>query len=159
MIGAEVTIAQAARRVVGGLTPAVRCPTVIAMLTEERRRMSNRMDDLPLILGFTLAAFALGAATPVIVHRLEPEPAPPAVQTDNMQQLRQAVEALERTVGDLSKTVSGLATDVVKLRAEVAAARLPSRPEPPPVPAASPPPNSGAAPDLPSDAQPKPPEP
>ena len=73
--------------------------TVIAMLTEERRRMSNRMDDLPLILGFTLVAFALGATTPVIVRRLEPEPAPPAVQTEDMQQLRQAVEALERTVG------------------------------------------------------------
>jgi len=129
--------------------------TVIAMLTEERRGMSNRMDDLPLILGFTLVAFALGATTPVIVRRLEPEPAPPAVQTEDMQQLRQAVEALGRTVGDLSKTVSGLAVDVVELRAEVAAARQPSRPEPP----ASPPPNPGAAPDQPSDAQPKPPEP
>src|SRR5439155_269083 len=68
--------------------------TVIAMLTEERRGMSNRMDDLPLILGFTLVAFALGATTPVIVRRLEPEPASPAVQTEDMQQLRQAVEAL-----------------------------------------------------------------
>jgi len=95
--------------------------------------MSNRMDDLPLILGFTLVAFALGATTPVIVRRLEPEPASPAVQTEDMQQLRQAVEALGRTVGDLSKTVSGLAMDVVELRTEIAAARQPSRPEPPAV--------------------------
>jgi hypothetical protein len=121
--------------------------------------MSSRMDDLPLILGFTLVAFVLGATTPVIVHRLESEPPPPAVRTDDMQQLRQAVEALERTVGDLSKAVSGLATDVAKLHAEVAAARQPSQPAPPSVPTASPPPNPGAGPDLPSDAQPKPPEP
>ena len=124
--------------------------------------MSNRMDDLPLILGFMLVAFALGAATPVIVHRLEPElppPAVPAVQTEDMQRLRLALEALERTVGDLSKTASGLATDVAKLRAEVAAARQPSQPQPTAVPTTSLPPNPVAAPDLPSGAQPKPPEP
>src|SRR5438445_680909 len=70
-----------------------------------------------------------------------------------------AVEALERTVGDLSKGVGGLATDVAKLHAEVAGARQPSQTEPPSVSTASPPPNPGAAPDLPSDVQPKPPEP
>ena len=39
--------------------------------------MASSMDDLPLILGFTVVAFVLGAATPVIVHRLEPTPPPP----------------------------------------------------------------------------------
>jgi len=125
--------------------------------------MSNRMDDLPLILGFMLVAFALGAATPVIVHRLEPELPPPTVQTEDMQRLRLALEALERTVDDLSKTVSGLAADVAKLRGEVAAARQPSQPpsqpQPTAVPTTSLPPNPVAAPEVPADAQPKPPEP
>ena len=80
--------------------------------------MSSRMDDLPLILGVTLVAFVLGATTPVIVHRLEPEPEPPAVQTVDLQQLRDAVGALERNVADLSKTVSGLTAEVDRLRAE-----------------------------------------
>jgi hypothetical protein len=121
--------------------------------------MSNRMDDLPLILGFMLVAFALGAATPVLVHRLEPELPPPAVQTEDMQRLRLTLEALQRTVDDLSKTVSGLAADVARLRVEVAAARQPSQPQPPAVPTTSLPPNPVAAPDLPSSDQPKPPEP
>ena len=105
---------------------------------EDRRRMSSRMDDLPLIMGFTIVAFVLGATTPVIVHRLEPEPEPPPVQTLDLQQLRDAVGALERNVSDLSKTVSGLTTEVDRLRAEVAAAQKSPRPEPPSVPAAPP---------------------
>jgi len=105
-------------------------------LTEERRSMaSSSMDDLPLILGFTVVAFVLGAATPVIVHRLEPAPPPPRPSQDLLQ-LREAVGALDRTVGDLSKTVSGLTADVNRLRVEVAAAQHP--PEPP-SPSASPP--------------------
>ena len=96
---------------------------------------SSSMDDLPLILGFTVVAFVLGAATPVIVHRLEPTPPPPR-QNQDLQQLREAVGALDRTVGDLSKTVSGLTADVNRLRVEVAAAQHP--PEPP-SPSASPP--------------------
>src|SRR2546428_159548 len=104
------------------------------MMMEERRRMSSRMDDLPLILGVTLVAFVLGATTPVIVHRLEPEPEPPPAQTLDLQQLRDAVGALERNVADLSKTVSGLTTEVDRLRTGVAAAEQP----PPPPPAAAP---------------------
>ena len=96
---------------------------------------SSSMDDLPLILGFTVVAFVLGAATPVIVHRLEPAPPPPRPSQDLLQ-LREAVGALDRTVGDLSKTVSGLTADVNRLRVEVAAAQHP--PEPP-SPSASPP--------------------
>ena len=123
----------------------------IGGLTEERRPMaSSSMDDLPLILGFTVVAFVLGAATPVIVHRLEPPPPPPRPSEDVLQ-LREAVGALDRTVGDLSKTVSGLAADVNRLRVEVAAARHP--PEPPP-PSASPP-EAPAAP--PPEAHPPPP--
>jgi len=136
-------------------------------LTEERRSMaSSSMDDLPLILGFTVVAFVLGAATPVIVHRLEPAPPPPRPSQDLLQ-LREAVGALDRTVGDLSKTVSGLTADVNRLRVEVAAAQHP--PEPPPPPSASPPeapaapqpeptpaapgPDAGEASDQPPEAQ------
>jgi hypothetical protein len=114
---------------------------------------SSSMDDLPLILGFTVVAFVLGAATPVIVHRLEPAPPPPRPSQD-MLQLREAVGALDRTVSDLSKTVSGLAADVNRLRVEVADARHP--PEPPPAPAsppeASPAPPPEAAPAAPGAA-------
>ena len=128
---------------------------------EERRRMSSRMDDLPLILAVTLVAFVLGATTPVIVHRLEPEPEPPPVQTLDLQQLRDVVGALERNVADLSKTVSGLTTEVDRLRTEVSAAQKPPRPEAPsvpvtpplplPVPTAPPPP---PAPEPPTGAPP-----
>ena len=138
-------------------------------LTEERRSMaSSSMDDLPLILGFTVVAFVLGAATPVIVRRLEPTPPPPRPSQD-LQQLREAVGALDRTVRELSKTVSGLTADVNRLRVEVAAARHPpeppppsSQPEAPAAPQAEPAPASpsaGEASDQPPDAQPKPVEP
>ena len=63
--------------------------------------MASSMDDLPLILGFTVVAFVLGAATPVIVHRLEPTPPPPR-QSQDLQQLREAVGALDRTVALLA---------------------------------------------------------
>jgi len=131
--------------------------------------MSSRMDDLPLILGFTIVAFVLGAMTPVIVHRLEPEPEPPPVQTLDLQQLRDAVGALERNVTDLSKTVSGLTNEVDRLRAEVAAAQKSARPEPPSAPAPSPepppvttttlPPPPPPAPEPPPEAAPTAPEP
>ena len=144
---------------------------MVGRLTEERRSMASSMDDLPLILGFTVAAFVLGAATPVIVHRLEPTPPPPR-QSQDLQQLREAVGALDRTVGELSKIVSGLTADVNRLRVEVAAARHPPEPQPPsasqpeapaapqaePAPA-SPSPSAGEASDQPPDAQPKPVEP
>src|SRR5437773_14548 len=129
------------------------------MPMEERRRMSSRMDDLPLILGVTLVAFVLGATTPVIVHRLEPEPEPPPVQTLDLQQLRDAVGALERNVADLSKTVSGLTTEVDRLRTEVAAAQKPPRPELFPVPAAPPPAPVPAAPPEPAPVPTAPPPP
>ena len=121
---------------------------------EDRRRMSSRMDDLPLILGFTIVAFVLGAMTPVIVHRLEPEPEPPPVQTVDLQQLRDALGALERNVADLSKTVGGLTNEVDRLRTEVAAAQKSSRPEPPSAPAPSPEP-----PPVPTTTLPPPPPP
>src|ERR1700746_2140297 len=101
---------------------------------EQRRPMSSRMDDLPLILAFTLIAFALGAATPVIVQRLEPGPPRPVVQPEDLQALRDAVGALDRSVGDLSRTVGGIASDVDRLRAELATARQPPQPGPPPAP-------------------------
>jgi len=105
------------------------------------------MDDLPLILGFTVVAFVLGAATPVIVHRLEPAPPPPRPSQDLLQ-LREAVGALDRTVGDLSKTVSGLTADVNRLRVEVAAAQHP--PEPPSPSASAPAPQLETAPAAPA---------
>jgi len=119
------------------------------------------MDDLPLILGFTVVAFVLGAATPVIVHRLEPAPPPPRPSQD-LFQLREAVGALDRTVGDLSKTVSGLTADVNRLRVEVAAAQHPPEPPspsaPPPAPQletapAAPGASAGEASDQPPEAQ------
>ena len=141
---------------------------MVGRLTEERRSMASSMDNLPLILGFTVAAFVLGAATPVIVHRLEPTPPPPR-ESQDLQQLREVVGALDRTVGELSKTLSGLTADVNRLRVEVAAARHPpeppppsSQPEAPAAPQAEPAPASpsaGEASDQPPDAQPKPVEP
>ena len=127
--------------------------------------MSSRMDDLPLILGVTLVAFVLGATTPVIVHRLEPEPEPPAVQTVDLQQLRDAVGAPERNVADLSKTVSGLTAEVDRLRAEVATAQKPPPATPVEVPStvtsvppppitAPPPPPEVPPPDAPPPAEP-----
>ena len=138
---------------------------------DERRRMSTRMDDLPLILGFTVVAFVLGATTPVIVHRLEPEPEPPPAQTPvqaaDLQQLRDALGALDRNVADLSKTVSGLTAEVDRLRADVAAGQKPLHLEPSPsvpppptvvtpptVPTTSPPPPPPPAPQPPSEAPP-----
>jgi len=105
------------------------------------------MDDLPLILGFTLVAFALGAATPVIVQRLEPGPARPGPEADDGQQIRDAIGALDRSVSDLSRVVNELAADVSRLRMDVAAVQR--SPEPPAVPAptpASPPPPASIAP-------------
>ena len=128
---------------------------------EERRRMSSRMDDLPLILGVILVAFVVGATTPVIVHRLQADPEPPPVQAADLQQLRDAVGALERNVGDLSKTVSGLATEVDKLRTDVAASQKPSRPEPPtiPPPPPAPPPRPTTLPPPTTTLPPPPPPP
>ena len=133
--------------------------------------MASALDDLPLILGFTVVAFVLGAMTPVVVHRLDPTPRQPAPQTKDLQPLRDAVGALDRTVDDLSKTVSSLAAEVNKLRVELAAARRPpeqppavaqpaspSAPQPEPSPA-SPGPSAGDSSDSPPDAQRAPSEP
>ena len=134
--------------------------------------MASALDDLPLILGFTVVAFVLGAMTPVVVHRLDPTPQQPAPQTQDLHPLRDAVGALDRTVDDLSKTVSSLAAEVNKLRVELAAARRPPEPQPPSVsqPAspsapqpepspASPGPSAGDSSDSPPDAQRAPSEP
>jgi len=58
--------------------------------------MASALDDLPLILGFTVVAFVLGAMTPVVVHRLDPTPQQPAPQTQDLHPLRDAVGALDR---------------------------------------------------------------
>jgi hypothetical protein len=108
--------------------------------------MASSMDDLPLILGFTLVAFALGAATPVIVQRLGPEPARRGLEADDAQQIRDAVGALDRSVSDLSRMVNELAADVNRLRTDVAAAQRSTEPPAVPSPAPAPPPPPSTAP-------------